>query len=262
MSIIVCPRCNSENIKKNGHIHNKKQNHLCKNCEKQFVLNPKQKLITEHTKVIIKKLLLERISLLGICRVTEVSLQWLLQFIVATYNHLPDHLNAKIKPHKKQRNITIYTLEAQADELWSFVGNKDNKQWVWIALDSHTKQVIAFHVGDRSQESAKQLWDKIPETYKLNATFYTDRWDAYISAIPSKQHKPVDKKSGKTSAIERFNCTLRQRVSRLVRSALSFSKKLDNHIGAIKYFICHYNLVQEPLYFVWLHLGIKFSPFL
>jgi insertion element IS1 protein InsB len=27
-----------------------------------------------------------------------------------------------------------------------------------------------------------------------------------------------------------------------VRESLSFSKKLANHIGAIKFFICHYNL--------------------
>jgi len=38
-----------------------------------------------------------------------------------------------------------------------------------------------------------------------------------------------------------LNCTLRQRVSRLVRKTLSFSKKLENHIGAIFYFIHHYN---------------------
>jgi hypothetical protein len=36
--------------------------------------------------------------------------------------------------------------------------------------------------------------------------------------------------------------TLRQRLSRLVRATLSFSKKVENHIGAIKCFICHYNL--------------------
>ena len=29
-----------------------------------------------------------------------------------------------------------------------------------------------------------------------------------------------------------------------VRDALSFSKKLANHIGAIKLFICHYNLTR------------------
>jgi IS1 family transposase len=48
----------------------------------------------------------------------------------------------------------------------------------------------------------------------------------------------------KTNHIERFNNTLRQRVSRLVREALSFSKKLANHVGAIKLFICHYNLTR------------------
>jgi insertion element IS1 protein InsB len=51
----------------------------------------------------------------------------------------------------------------------------------------------------------------------------------------------VAKATGHTNIIERFNCILRQRVSRLVRAALSFLKKLENHIGAIKYFIYHYN---------------------
>ncbi len=49
--------------------------------------------------------------------------------------------------------------------------------------------------------------------------------------------KPVSKDSGKTSHIEWFNNTLRQRVSRLVIKTLSFSKKLDNHVGALLYFI-------------------------
>lgn len=30
----------------------------------------------------------------------------------------------------------------------------------------------------------------------------------------------------------------------LVRPTLSFSKTLENHIGAIRYFICHYNLTR------------------
>jgi hypothetical protein len=45
----------------------------------------------------------------------------------------------------------------------------------------------------------------------------------------------------------RFNNTLRQRVSRLVRRTLAFSKKVDNHIGAIRYFLCHYNLTKTAL---------------
>ncbi|PSO98343.1 MAG: IS1 family transposase, partial [Cyanobacteria bacterium QS_9_48_30] len=41
--------------------------------------------------------------------------------------------------------------------------------------------------------------------------------------------------------IERFNNTLRQRVSRLVRNTFSFSKKWENHLGAIWNLVHHYN---------------------
>ena len=62
---------------------------------------------------------------------------------------------------------------------------------------------------------------------------YTDFWDAYALVFPQTRHKAVGKETGKTSYIERFNCTMRQQVSRLVRKTLSFSKKLENNIGAI-----------------------------
>jgi insertion element IS1 protein InsB len=65
---------------------------------------------------------------------------------------------------------------------------------------------------------------------------------AYKGVIPAAQHRAISKLARKTNHIERFNNTLRQRVSRLVREALSFSKKLANHIGTIKLFICHDNL--------------------
>jgi IS1 family transposase len=70
---------------------------------------------------------------------------------------------------------------------------------------------------------------------------YTDFWAAYGAVLPSKRHRAVGKETGKTSYIERFNNTLRQRVPRLVRKTLSFSKSLENHIGAIWNFIHHYN---------------------
>ena len=63
---------------------------------------------------------------------------------------------------------------------------------------------------------------------------------------PETQHRAISKLVRQTNHIERFNNTLRQRVSRLVSEALSFSKKLTNHVGAIKLFICHYNLTKTP----------------
>jgi hypothetical protein len=47
-------------------------------------------------------------------------------------------------------------------------------------------------------------------------------------------------KTANTNRCEhRFQCQ-----NRLVRATLSFSKKLSNHIGAITYFICDYNLTR------------------
>ena len=132
-------------------------------------------------------------------------------------------------------------LTIECDEAWSFVGKKGNKQWIWLALDKKTREIVGVHIGDRSQESAQKLWESLPAIYRQCAVCYTDFWTAYEKAIPSKRHKAVGKPSGKTNHIERFNNTMRQRISRLVRKTLSFSKQLENHIGAIWYFIHHYN---------------------
>src|SRR5262245_25341656 len=111
-------------------------------------------------------------------------------------------------------------------------------------MDAKTRQVMAFHVGDRSRKSAKRLWAKIPQAYRQHAMFYTDPYVVYAGVIPAAQHRAISKLARRTNHIERFNNTLRQRVSQLVREALSFSKKLAHHVGAIKLFICYYNLTK------------------
>jgi insertion element IS1 protein InsB len=70
---------------------------------------------------------------------------------------------------------------------------------------------------------------------------YTDFWSSYAEIFPASRHRAVGKETGSTNKIERFNNTMRQRISRLVRKTLSFSKKLVNHVGAIWLFVHHYN---------------------
>ncbi len=125
--------------------------------------------------------------------------------------------------------------------MWSYVGSKANKQWIWLAIDATTREIVGVYIGDRSSQSAKHLWRSLPPVYRQCAVCYTDFWEAYEQVLPSKRHHAVGKDSGQTSYIERFNNTLRQRVARLVRKTLSFSKSLDNHIGAVWYFVHHYN---------------------
>jgi len=73
----VCPRCKSSKYKKNGHISNGKQNHHCHDCGRQFVQCLEQYLISDDRRALIERLLVERISLRGICRAVGVTLKWL-----------------------------------------------------------------------------------------------------------------------------------------------------------------------------------------
>ena len=139
-------------------------------------------------------------------------------------------------PRSKKRKLVL-----ECDELWSFVGSKAEQAWLWLALDAETRLIVGCAIGPRDKATAEDLWYSLPPEYRQQAVCFTDFYQVYASVLPSKRHKAVGKETGKTAHIERFNNTLRQRCSRLVRKALSFSKKLANHIGAIWYFIHDYN---------------------
>lgn len=151
--------------------------------------------------------------------------------------------------YAKERGVRLQMFGIQLDEMWSFVQNKLMKQWIWLALNPWNRQIVAFHVGGRGEKDAAIFYDTIPQVFRQSASFFTDYWKAYACVIPEEKHFAVGKDSGLTAYIERFNGTLRQRASRLVRKALSFSKSITKHIGAIKYFICHYNLKMRALHF-------------
>jgi len=85
----------------------------------------------------------------------------------------------------------------ECDEVWSYVGNKGNKQWIWLAR----------YGGDRSHMTAEQLWNSLPGIYRQcdalslskGAVSYTDFWDAYSMILPSGRHRAVGKETGKTN---------------------------------------------------------------
>ena len=74
------------------------------------------------------------------------------------------------------------------DEMWSFVGSRRNKKWIWLALDVHSGQVIAVHVGARNKRSARSLLDKLPEEIRQKGVFYTDGFHSYKDVLPPDRH--------------------------------------------------------------------------
>ena len=129
----------------------------------------------------------------------------------------------------------------ELDELWSFVGAKAQQLWLWVALCRRTRQIVGWTLGDRSLQSAADRRAALPKGYRGRAT-RSDYWEAYAAAFPARTHRSCGKADGETCHVERWFCTLRQRVSRLVRKTLSFSKCAENHLDAIHFFIANHNL--------------------
>ena len=60
---------------------------------------------------------------------------------------LQDYVNphyAEI-PRKAQLSSKKGKIIFQCDEAWSFLGNKENQPWIWLALDVNTKQIVGKH---------------------------------------------------------------------------------------------------------------------
>jgi len=128
--------------------------------------------------------------------------------------------------------------------MWSFVYTKERKRWIWLALCKATRQIVACVLGGRSESTCRMLWNSIPENYQQGIC-YSDFWKAYQAVIPDERHQAVNKQSGLTNHIERFNLTIRQRLSRFVRKTLSFSKSEHMHLICLHLFLHRYNLERK-----------------
>lgn len=164
---ICCPHCESLTARKNGSTHNGKQKYQCLSCSRQFVESPENKVIPDYTKERIRRSLIERVSLEGVCRIFDVSMPWLLEFMEHTFQALPDDLNATVIMENDEFEVVML----EADEMWSFVGNKANDQWLRLIMHSSTRQILAFHVGKRNKASAEALLSKVPSDLKKKHSF-------------------------------------------------------------------------------------------
>ena len=111
-------------------------------------------MIDQETLDLVERLLLDKIPLAGIARAAQVSKKWLQDYVNKKYTQTSRQVNISDKPKGK--------LEIECDEAWSFVGNKGNKQWIWLALDKKTKEIVGVFIGARSESGARGLWNSLP----------------------------------------------------------------------------------------------------
>ena len=132
--------------------------------------------------------------------------------------------------------VDIQKIEgAELDEMWSYVGSKENQRWLWHAIGHDTGEILAYVFGDRKDAVFLEL-KRLLEPFGITR-FYTDNWGAYERNLPPGQ-QVVGKRN--TQKIERKHLTLRTRIKRLARKTICFSKLEKMHDIVIGLFINRY----------------------
>ena len=71
------------------------------------------------------------------------------------YEEIPADLACSV-PEKT--DVELVRIDCEVDELWSFVGWKANKHWLWLALDRASRQVVALFMSDRTGPPVRCGW--------------------------------------------------------------------------------------------------------
>lgn len=127
-------------------------------------------------------------------------------------------------------NLRIQLI-CEVDEMWSFIGNKKQQRWLWYAWEPRLKRIIAHVFGSRSRKTLRKLLGLLSG---FSVAFWcTDNFSVY-ELLPGKKHI-----TGKlyTQRIERENLNLRNRLKRLNRKTLGYSKSAEMHDKIIGTFI-------------------------
>ncbi len=139
-----------------------------------------------------------------------------------------------VKIEDKQ-GIKYNPLEAELDEMWSYVGCKAAQRWLWHAIDRVSGTVLAYVFGRRQDEVFCEL-KTLLKPFGITR-FYTDDWGAYERNLDPEQHC-IGKRD--TQKIERKHLTLRTRIKRLARKTICFSKSIQMHDIIIGLFMNRY----------------------
>jgi insertion element IS1 protein InsB len=49
--------------------------------------------------------------------------------------------------------------------MWTFVGRKKRKVWLWLAVERASRRTVALTLGCRGEATARRLWQALPTRY-------------------------------------------------------------------------------------------------
>jgi len=156
------------------------------------------KLSTEKSARVVA-CLVEGMSIRGTCRITGVARQTVNNPLLRLGRVCSDYQDAAL------RNLDVQ--RAECDEIWSFVGAKDkntpaDKQydpnygsvWTRIAIDSDTKLMVSWLVGDRSTADCYDVMADLKSRIRVGNRIQltTDGYGSYPPVVDALWRNAID----------------------------------------------------------------------
>jgi transposase-like protein/IS1 family transposase len=199
-TVVNCPNCDSDHVKKCGKGRKGQQRFQCLECGKKFAESGP----IGHCRIALKdaanalRMLLEGMSIRATSRLTGIDKD--------TIQRLMEQAGRQAFQFLANTMQNVMATEIQVDEVWSFVGCKEKTAFLqsagdgcgdayaFTAIDMETKLLFCFHVGRRTGEDAALFADKLALccSDSIRPHVSTDGYNPYHTAIPSAFGHNVD----------------------------------------------------------------------
>ncbi len=285
---MIVAACTHEKTKKHGKDYKGNPRHRCCTCGKTFVDKPATAYgnlrITNKEAATVLGMLLEGMSIRATERLTGIDKNTICDLVL--------RVGEKCERFFAKNIQDVAADDIQIDELWSYVGMKERHRvseghtpefgdsWTFIGIESTTKLVLAYEIGDRSHYTTKSFLHKLSNATTGHFQISTDGSNKYTNMIPfmfgsrcdyaqivknfsgvqstvryspgniiAAEKRPVygapDHKRISTSYVERLNLTLRMSMRRFTRLTNGFSKSLEHHAAMQGLFFVWYNWCRK-----------------
>lgn len=240
------------------------------------------------TRALILKMLCEGQSMRATARLADVSFNTVAKLLEDAGNVCADLHDERVQAVPSKR--------IQCDEIWAFCYAKEKNVpaakaapegagdvWTWTALDPDSKLMVAYAVGDRDQEKAREFMFDLAGRLANRVQITTDGFGAYLKAVgdafaadvdyarliklfgepkgvtsPERKYSPgvctgiikepvfgkPDPAKVSTSHVERQNLNMRMGMRRFTRLTNGFSKKVESHAAMVALYTVFYNFCR------------------